>query len=66
MGPDWRKYMPLTREVAGECARDGQLEILQKGKQVDPDSYKGPIRLRLVQVLGDETEGTVPNKYEQC
>ena len=39
--------MPLTREVAEECAKEGLLEVLQKGKAVDPP-YRGPIRLRLL------------------
>ena len=48
--------MPLTREVAEACAKDGLLEILQKGERVDPDSYKGPIRLRLVRETDAEKE----------
>ncbi|KAG2447677.1 hypothetical protein HYH02_007137 [Chlamydomonas schloesseri] len=44
---DWRPLMCMTREVAVALARQGVLEVLQKGQPVDPDSFKGPIRLRL-------------------
>ena len=40
--------MPLAREIAENCAEEGLLQIEQKGKPVDPKSYKGPIRLRLI------------------
>jgi len=40
--------MPLTREVAESCAQESLLEIVQRGQRVDPQSYKGPIRLRLL------------------
>ncbi len=39
--------MPATREAAAELASSGELEITQKGQQVDPEDFKGPIRLRL-------------------
>lgn len=38
--------MPAAREAARRLAKEGTLEILQKGAPVDPDSFKGPIRLR--------------------
>ena len=40
--------MEPTRKVARGLAREGKVEILQKGKRVaDIDNFKGPIRLRL-------------------
>ena len=39
--------MQATRDVAVSMVKQGQLEITQKGQVVDPDSFKGPIRLRL-------------------
>ena len=48
--------MQLTREIAGECAEEGLLELVQKGQRVDPKSYKGPIRLRLVAVEEAKSE----------
>jgi Protein of unknown function (DUF3253) len=47
--------MNATRAVAVQLAEAGRLEILQKGVQVDPSSFKGPIRLRLA---GDESDAT--------
>eukprot|EP00962_Isochrysis_galbana_P042681 scaffold16043_cov115-Isochrysis_galbana.AAC.14 len=44
---DWRKYMPLMRELADASARAGLLVITQRGDPVEPGAYKGPIRLRL-------------------
>jgi Protein of unknown function (DUF3253) len=45
--------MSATRAVAVQLAEAGRLEIFQKCVQVDPSSFKGPIRLRLA---GDETD----------
>lgn len=39
--------MPATMEAAKELALSGEIEITQKGRPVDPSSFKGPIRLRL-------------------
>ena len=45
---DWRKLMPLVRDVARQLALRGLLDISQGGKSVSPDEpWKGPIRLRL-------------------
>ena len=45
---DWRAHMDATRAVARRLARDGVLEVLQKGRVVSPDdNIRGPIRLRL-------------------
>ena len=46
--------MEATREAAKDLVRQGVLEITQKGKVVDPNNLKGPIRLRLqAQPAGD-------------
>jgi len=42
--------MPETREAAKDMAREGKIRILQKGQPVDPENFKGPVRL---QVAGD-------------
>lgn len=39
--------MELVRQAARLLAHQGVLEITQSGKPVDPDSFRGPIRLRL-------------------
>ena len=44
---DWRPLMERTRQAARRLVAQGRLEILQKGRVVDPSTAKGPIRLRL-------------------
>ena len=44
---DWRPLMPTVRAVAKQLAEKSQIEVTQKGKVVDIDAVKGPIRLRL-------------------
>ena len=43
---DWRPLMDPVRRVARGMP---EVEITQKGSVVDPDTARGPIRLRLVQ-----------------
>ena len=43
----WRRLMEPTRRAARRLAHQGRILILQRGKPVDPSSFKGPIRLRL-------------------
>lgn len=43
----WRRIMPQVRATAVGLARQGRLVITRKGKPVDPDAFKGVIRLRL-------------------
>ena len=40
--------MHATREVAVRLVEEGAIQITQKGQAVDPHTFKGPIRLRLV------------------
>lgn len=42
----WRRLMEPIRMAARRLHHRGYLEILQGGRMVDPDSAKGPIRLR--------------------
>ncbi len=39
--------MEQVREAARELVAKGEIEITQRGKVVDPDNIRGPIRLRL-------------------
>ena len=39
--------MPKVRTVALGLMRQGRLTITKKGKAVDPETFKGVIRLRL-------------------
>jgi hypothetical protein len=47
-GEQWRQVMPLVREVAAELARDGRVQVTQKGAPVDLDGWTGPVRITLV------------------
>jgi hypothetical protein len=51
-GSKWRQYMGRVHEVIADMARDGMIEVTQRGEPVDVDdrdldSIRGPIRLRL-------------------
>ncbi len=43
----WHKSMHPIRLAAQRLARAGQIEILRKGKPIDPDNLHGVLRLRL-------------------
>ena len=43
----WRAHMERARAAARRLVAQGRLEITQRGKLVDPDHARGPIRLRL-------------------
>lgn len=46
-GDDWRGLMDDAREAARALARDGDVEITQKGEVLDPNAaWRGPIRIR--------------------
>ncbi|MEQ8842228.1 MAG: DUF2256 and DUF3253 domain-containing protein [Acidimicrobiales bacterium] len=42
----WRELMTPVRSAANRLVANGQIEIVQRGRVVDPSSAKGPIRLR--------------------
>lgn len=44
---DWRALMGPTRRAARRLVRSGRLRILQRGREVDPDEVRGPMRLAL-------------------
>lgn len=47
VSPDaWRDVMEPVREAARRLAHAGTIEITQRGKRVDPATFKGPVRLR--------------------
>ena len=49
-GDDWRDLMDDARDVARELAREGDVEITQKGEVLDPDAaWRGPIRIRITE-----------------
>lgn len=43
---DWRARMEPSRAAARRLAAQGLVEVLQRGQRVDPDTARGPIRLR--------------------
>jgi hypothetical protein len=46
--PDaWRPLMGAVRAAAIRLAATGRIEILRKGKPVQPDAIRGVIRLRI-------------------
>ena len=46
-GCAWRALMPPVRDAARQIARDGRVEITQRGAALDADArFRGPIRLR--------------------
>ncbi len=46
-GEDWRDLMDQARGVARQLAREGEVEITQRGEVLDPDAtWRGPIRIR--------------------
>lgn len=55
----WQRLMPQVRAVATGLMRDGRLVITKKGKPVDPNSFKGVIRLKLPAAgAGDQPEAS--------
>lgn len=45
--PDWKPLMERVRRAARRLARAHRIEITQSGSPVDPDAFRGPIRIRL-------------------
>lgn len=45
-GEAWRQWMEPTRQAGRELHRRGLVEFTQRGRPVDPDRARGPIRLR--------------------
>jgi hypothetical protein len=43
---NWRPLLGAVRKVAADLARQGKIEILRKGKTIDPAEMRGVIRLR--------------------
>lgn len=45
LAEDWRPLMPQVRRIASEMASEGRLSVTQKGRAVDAEEARGPIRL---------------------
>ncbi|MEM9988678.1 MAG: DUF3253 domain-containing protein [Pseudomonadota bacterium] len=50
---DWRPLMSHIRTVGRELADAGKIEVLKKGKVVDPHTVKGVIRFRLASEVSE-------------
>ncbi|TQS42232.1 DUF3253 domain-containing protein [Cryptosporangium phraense] len=48
-GKDWRPMMEPVRAAARRLVAAGEVEITQSGEVVDPETAKGPIRIRRTQ-----------------
>ena len=49
VSPDgWRDLMEPARAAARRLVAEGKVEITQRGEVVDPDTARGPIRIRRV------------------
>lgn len=46
-GEDWQRLMGQVRDAAKALSREGKIDILRKGRPVEPDAIRGVIRLRL-------------------
>jgi hypothetical protein len=45
---EWQRLMPRIRREAALLAREGRIDVLRKGKPVDPEAeIRGVIRLRV-------------------
>lgn len=56
LSPEWRPLLGPVRQAALKLAREGRIDILRKGKPVDPGEMRGVIRLRLrAEPPGDAT-----------
>ena len=43
----WRSLLPHIKRLATMSAQAGELNILRKGKIIDPEEFKGVIRLQI-------------------
>ncbi|WP_298746668.1 DUF2256 and DUF3253 domain-containing protein [uncultured Serinicoccus sp.] len=43
---EWRELMKPARRAARRLVADGEVEIVQQGRVVDPSTARGPIRVR--------------------
>ena len=47
LDPVWRPLLTPVRQAAIRLARDGRIDILRKGRPIDPAETRGVIRLRI-------------------
>ena len=42
----WRPLMEPARRAARRMVADGEVELVQRGRVVDPSTFRGPVRVR--------------------
>ena len=47
LAPQWRGLMQRVRDVAFALSRERRIDILRKGRPIEPQAVRGVIRLRL-------------------
>ncbi len=47
LAPEWHGLMHRVRATAFALAREGRIDVLRKGRPVEPEAARGVIRLRL-------------------
>ncbi|MCQ8277863.1 DUF3253 domain-containing protein [Acetobacteraceae bacterium KSS8] len=57
-GEDWQRLMTPVRNAARALAKEGVIDILRKGKPIEPDEMRGVIRLRIRRTDGSAAEET--------
>lgn len=55
---DWRRHLGAVRQAARYLAQDGAIDILRKGKVVEPGAVRGVIRLRLSHPMSKISEAS--------
>jgi len=53
---NWRKHMGEIRDAAISLHKSGEVLLMQKGRIIDPDDFKGPIRIRIGPLLKPEND----------
>jgi hypothetical protein len=47
-GENWRAEMQTVRDAAFNLATQNKVSVMQKGEKVDPENFKGPIRIQIL------------------
>ncbi len=47
LATEWRCLLGPVRRVAARLAAEGQIDVLRKGKPIDPAALRGVVRLRI-------------------
>jgi hypothetical protein len=53
-GENWRSEMQTVRDAAFDLAAQNKVIVTQKGEKVDPENFKGPIRIQILKSKNKE------------